>query len=135
MSEYQNKSEIYQAAAKLLKKECHYPAVPHCAYYSCYLLIEHIWYNVMGKNQSDICINKNKNEGSHEYLINQITSKIKEHGRRFEISDSMDFNRKINSLKKLRTRADYKDVSVDYKDSDNSIQLSEEIIPILKKIR
>jgi hypothetical protein len=136
MSELVNKSEINYYSAALLHDKAHYPSVAHCSYYSCYQLFRHIWFYSMGKTESDLKFiidnskdKKAEKKGSHDVLINEIQKFIKE-------NNSNDF-RVINSnmiqLKKLRSSADYEDKAFLYNDSLNSIHLSDNLRPVLKK--
>jgi len=90
----------------------------------------------MGKTESDLKFiidnskdKKAEKKGSHDVLINEIQKFIKE-------NNSNDF-RVINSnmiqLKKLRSSADYEDKAFLYNDSLNSIHLSDNLRPVLKK--
>jgi uncharacterized protein (UPF0332 family) len=140
MSKLQDKSDTNLDAAKLLHRESDYSSVAHCAYYSCYQLIKHIWLYAMDKSENDLellieSINRTskKKKGSHEILINQIGSYIKECPMNSALSDSRDFNNNVLQLKKLRTEADYKDSFFSPSNSSNSIMLAEKVLPILKK--
>ena len=133
-SQLQNKSEILQDAAKLLHDKTFYPAVAHSAYYSCYQLLKHIWLYGMEKSQEELNTQSSLSHlGSHEFLINEIGKYIKNSKNRTANSDFRDFNNKIGQLKTLRTKADYDDDLFDSSKSLNSLSLSDEIVPILKK--
>lgn len=71
--------------------------------------------------------------GSHEYLLNQIVSYVKSSNKKDANTDSRTLRNKMPQLKRLRTEADYSDTVFDYANSNNSLVLSKEIIPILKK--
>ena len=134
MSELQNKSTILQASAQELHNKCYYPPVAHCAYYSCYQMMKHIWLYTMNKSQRDLdSLCNNSRMGSHEVLINEIGSYIKRSNKKDANIDSRDFNNKITQLKRLRTTADYDDAVFDISKSVNSLSLSSDIVPILKK--
>jgi len=134
MSHLQNKSEILSDAAILLHNKTFYPAVAHSAYYSCFQLLKHIWLHEMKKTQQELETQCSKGRlGSHEFLINKIGSYIKNSNKPNSITDFRDFNNKITQLKKLRTKADYDDSLFDSSNSSNSLSLSNDIIPILKK--
>lgn len=135
MSILQNKSEVYLDSAKLLNKNYFYSPVAHCSYYACYQLIKHIWLYKLGKSDEELealCKEK-KREGSHEVLINQIGSYIKNSTNKNKIDDFRVFNNNLVALKKLRVKADYKDINFDSVDSSNAISLSNSVIPLLKK--
>ena len=137
MSTLKEKSEMNINAARVLtgdKELC--SASIHCAYYSCYQLLLHIWFYSLMKSGTDLnfIINKHKGnkaqiKGSHETLINEIQKYIKENN----YDDFRVINKSIGQLRKLRISADYEDNSFLYNDSLKAIELSKRIRPILKK--
>ncbi|MDR3706615.1 MAG: HEPN domain-containing protein [Paludibacteraceae bacterium] len=136
MSKLQDKSELNFSSARLLHDKNFYPPVAHCSYYGCFQLIKHVWLNSFKKTDDDLkalidSLKKGKanQTGSHEVLINQISTYIKS---KKEV-DYRDFNSSILQLKKLRTTSDYDDVDFDCTKSSKCLQLSEIIRPILKK--
>lgn len=134
MSNLQNKSEMLNDAAKLLHEKNLYPAVAHSAYYSCYQLLKHIWLYSMRKSQKELDASISMSKmGSHEYLINQTVSYIESLGSRDCKDHARNIGNKITQLKRLRTNADYHDDVFDISKSSNSISLSDDLIPILKK--
>ena len=134
MSYLQNKSNIFNDAAKLLHEKCWYPAVAHGAYYSCYQLSKHIWLHKMKKTQRELDILcSSTNRGSHEVLYNEIRNHIKNSNRTDCYNHMRNYYNKIVQLKKLRVKADYDDENFDISASNNSILLSDNIIAILKK--
>lgn len=112
-----------------------YPAVAHCAYYSCFHMMQHIWYYRMGKTQHQLDVEcSNKRTGKHNILIYEIGRFIKDNpNNRNAQNDFQLFNSKIIQLKKLRESADYKDEGFDITKSKNSRALADELLPILKK--
>jgi len=136
MSILQNKAEINLDSAELLHKKGYYFPVAHCSYYSCFQLVRHIWLNSMSKTESELKIlidsfksNKAAEKGSHIVLINEI-------GKHIKLNNSDDFrvfNNNIGQLKKLRHSADYDEVGFSYNESQQSIELSKLIRPVLKK--
>ena len=135
MSNLSNKSEHNVEAAKMLNDKGLCSAVAHCAYYACYQKIKHIWLHKQGKTELELeILGKSKPRmGSHEVLINEIGSFIKNSGSKNYIVDSRVYNNNILQLKRLRTKADYEDTVFDYSNSSKSISLSNEIIPVLNK--
>ena len=121
--------------AKLADSNYYYPAVAHCAYYSCMHLMQHIWYHKMNKTKSDLDSECSAvSQGMHAVLINKIGVHIKSNTRnRQALNDFQLFNSNITQLKKLRTNADYTEDSFDITKSRNSIDLAEQLIPILKR--
>ena len=135
MSNFTNKSDIYLDVAVKAEESYMYPAVAHCAYYSCVHLMQHVWYYKMGKTETDL-----NNEcssvklGVHNVLINRIGQFIKQNTKNVNANrDFRDFNSKINQLRRLRIDADYKDESFDIIKSNNSISLAKDLLPILKR--
>ena len=134
MSNLRNKSEILRDAAKLLHERSLYPAVAHGSYYSCYQLLKHIWLYSMNKTEAELVLGENNSrQGSHEYLINQTVYYIEKSGKTDCKIHARDVQNKIAQLKKLRISADYSDTAFDFSKSSNSISLSNDIIPVLKK--
>ena len=129
MKHLQNKSEINISAAEHLDSNSIYPPVPHCAYYSCYQFMKHIWLNSMNKTENDlVLLTRNTTEGSHEVLINQIVKYL-----RTKNQDVRSFNTEIVSLKKLRHKSDYNNVEIGSEISANAIKLSKSSLVVLKK--
>ena len=129
MGHLKNKSEINLDAADFLQRKGSYPSVVHCAYYSCFQLMKHIWLTNMGKSEEDLKIlNEKPREGSHNALINQLKKFLTK-----KSLDSRTFNTEINQLKKLRIEADYGDIQIDSSKSNNLILLSKSTQKILKE--
>lgn len=129
MSSLRNKSDINIAAAEHLDGKSIYPPVAHCAYYSCYQFMKHIWLYSMNKTDNDLALlTRNTTEGSHEVLINQITKYLKSKNQ-----DTRSFNTEIVSLKKLRHKSDYDNIEIGSEISANAIKLSKSSLVVLKK--
>lgn len=135
MSNFTNKSDIYIAVAEKAENDCMYPAVAHCAYYSCVHLMQHVWYYKMGKTEADLNQERHAtNNGTHNVLINKIGQFIKNNTANQNTNkDFQDFYSKITQLKKLRVDADYKDDGFDITKSNKSITLAKDLLPILKR--
>ena len=128
MSCLKNKSEINKLAADLLHKQSLYPTVIHSAYYSCLQLVKHIIIKDSTKTEEEVEEQiRNSGESSHEYMINLLTTSLKSKGKDFRL-----FNSNINQLKRLRVESDYRNISVDFNKSKNSIDLNEIVIKHLK---
>lgn len=135
-SYYKNKSELYLDAADALMKSQngHYAVVPHTAYYSCLLLIEHKCYVDNHKTEDDIRPEVNGvRPALHEALIGYMKCELSKSTRQYAYRDMKDFTSKITDLKKLRVKADYKNENVSFDDSRKSLELANEILDILKK--
>jgi len=129
MGHLKNKSELNLGAAELLLQYSYYSSVVHCAYYSCIQLMKHTWLNSMGKSDNDLRnLNNSSSQGSHEVLINQIKIFIQSKSQNGRV-----FNRDILQLKRLRVNADYDEILIDSKKSNDSLILSKSSLNILKK--
>ncbi len=135
MSNLSNKAEISIAAAKLLNDKNLYSSVAHCAYYACYQKIKHIWLYKLQKTDQELKnLGRTKPKmGSHEVLINEIGTFIKNSKSKNFLEDFRVYNNNILQLKRLRTKGDYEDTVFDYTDSSKSLDLSNKIIPVLNK--
>ena len=136
-SYYKNKSELYLDAADALMKaqNGHYAVVPHSAYYSCLLLIEHKCYIENKKTEDDIRPEVNgRRSALHEALISYIKCKMSKSTKQYAYRNMKDFTSKITVLKKLHVKADYKNENVSFDDSQKSLELANDILDILKKI-
>lgn len=135
MSEYQKKSEDYEKAAVQLYTAKLYSAVGHTAYYSCFLLLEHIWKHKMSMTKEDLYALCSDSPNTHDRLINEIRdyirddcSEVKEH-----LKDSHNLHNNIVKLKRLRMMADYDDCCFNKMNSFSSITAMSYALPILKK--
>lgn len=128
MSNLKNKSEINSAAAILLQKQCFYPSVIHCAYYSCVQYMKHLLLTKLGKTELELANEvRNSSNGSHEVMINNILEHLKNKNK-----DWKTFLTTISQLKKLRVSADYENIQIDSTKGSNSILLSEAVLKHLK---
>ena len=129
MGHLKNKSELNLGAAELLHQYSYYSSVVHCAYYSCIQLMKHTWLNSMGKSDNDLRnLNNSSSQGSHEVLINQIKIFIQSKSQNGRV-----FNRDILQLKRLRVNADYDEILIDSKKSNETLILFKSSLNILKK--
>lgn len=129
MSEYQNKSKTCEDAANNSHSNAYYAAVGHTAYYSCFLLIEHIFYHTLSRTKAYLNSKCVSADGSHEVMINDVYLLIKS----TDPVGSNVFDRNITRLKSLRILADYKDVPFDKTKADESIRLMNAVLPVLAK--
>ncbi len=136
-SNYTNKSELYLDAADALMKsqDGHYAVVPHTTYYSCLLYMEHICYVVKGKTENDIRpIKKDGSKTSlHVGLSKYIKKVLGQSTKRNAHRDLTAFTEKFIVLQKLRVKADYKNESISWNDSQKAFQLANDILGILKR--
>lgn len=133
---YKNRSELYLDAAEVLLNDGNgrYAVVPHSAYYSCLLLMEHICY--IGKGFKDIDVRPIVNEvqtNLHVGLRNCIVSELNKPAYPFR--DYRDFDKKFQLLKRLRVKADYENENVSLDDCQKAVSLAKDILVILKEIK
>jgi len=119
-----------QAAAATLRDRGLHVSVVHCAYYACVQLMKHIVIYNIGISSEDIESEVTQTrQSTHAFLINQITTLL-----RHEDGDWSLFSKKINDLKRLRNDVDYSDeVPADSAKSETSIQLSDDVINMLRQ--
>lgn len=132
MSEYQTKSGIYATAAEQLKDSGLFAPVGHTAYYSCYLLLEHICCSD-GFNSYDLDQRYYNNLGSHQETINGVTKYIHDSGLPKCRKDSQIIRSKIGDLKILRMSADYDNDPFTSQQAEASFSLMNNIRSLLKK--
>ena len=124
-----NKSEMLEEVANLLHDKGYYLAVAHAAYYSCFQVMKCIWLYSMGKTQEELDSNTSQARmGSHEYLLNEVVKYIDS-----KKGDTRYLRNNIPQLKELRTDADYYDTTIDYVTSKRAIDLSQEVLIILRR--
>ena len=141
MSKYINKSDLLMSAAEDINNDinkCYFLVVPHSAYYSCFLLMEHLCYKVFGVNNKNEIKNSvdSTQHGSHEIMITYVHNKMIQACTSIEDKHkAMDFASKIGQLKKLRTKADYEEEDITYTHSCKALELAKEVRSILKSFK
>jgi uncharacterized protein (UPF0332 family) len=129
MCHFISKSNKLVGSADLLHDSQHYHAVPHCSYYACFQLLKHICIHKLGLSENQIMgLSKESEEGSHEFTVNQAIKFIESQN-----SEDSRIDTSILLLKKLRMRADYKNVEIVSDESSKAIKLSKTIIPVLSR--
>lgn len=124
------KSTSSLEASSLLKDEEHFASSVHCAYYSCIQLMRHILFNCYNIDETIFDSSANTNStGSHMYLMNELTKLI--HGKNFEIRE---FKSNFRNIKYYRKKADYQQIVIFQKDSNNAYSIALNINRTLKKI-
>lgn len=133
---YANKSDLFIGAAEEINKGAYYLAVPHSAYYSCFLWMKHLCYNKYSKTENAI-----KNEvdptmhGTHEIMAEFIRMRLYGTASKFEEKQrAKEFIAKIGQLKRIRFKADYGEESITITQSEKSIELAKDVLKILKTI-
>ncbi len=120
---------MLEKVANLLHDKGYYLAVAHAAYYSCFQVMKCIWLYSMGKSDKTLASNTSQSTmGSHEYLLNEVVNYIES-----KEGDNRYLRNQIMQLKKLRTDADYKDITIDYVKSKRAIDLSQKLLIILRR--
>ncbi len=128
-SKFYNKSGLFESAAKNLLKSNDYIAIAHSAYYSCYMLMKHIWTTKMNKTDTElIALTSQLQQGSHAVLINQICCYMTSSGMIVR-----DFRNGIVQLREMRYDADYKDLNIDREKGEKAISLMTDLVKVLKK--
>ncbi|NOQ24641.1 MAG: hypothetical protein GQ564_04695 [Bacteroidales bacterium] len=130
-----NKSEINCEAAKLLHEKNYYAPSIHCSYYCCLQLMKYSLNSHFKFNESEIGTKvneytRNNKDGSHNFFISFLFKEIKKNS---STRISIDFNNKINALKKFRTKADYDKDDIHFNVSEKALTLSNDIIFLIKK--
>lgn len=130
-----NKSEINSDAAKLLHDKNYYAPSIHCSYYSCLQLMIYSLNSHFNFTEDEISSKVNEytrsyKDGSHNFYISFLLKEIKKNS---SVRVSLDFNNKINTLKKFRTKADYKKDDIHHDTSNIALSLSGDIITLIKK--
>lgn len=117
--------ENYQAA-QLLIEEKQFTPVPHCAYYSCILMMKHILFT-FGETDDSIELgrklyvdNGGRILGTHEVIVGKIKDHVKKLSR-YEVR--RNFLADIDQLKVFRVQADYKNLEVSEEIGGSSIDL------------
>ncbi len=117
------------------EKSGHYSTCVHCAYYSCVQLMLHILRSDFNKSDEQIdeeSKNGSKKEGGfHNWIINNINQAFFVKDKKY--IDSRDFADKINALKWLRIKADYKNMEINEKKAKRAVENAGSINLTLKK--
>ena len=136
MSYLKEKSEFNADAAKLLINEDLFAPSVHCAYYSVFQLLKHLYTkekNITFDQLSQKIASDRKN--THQYLIDEFCLHLQTvRNENFDKHLIRALKRKIKDLKQFRTQSDYDDIQIDILKSNQAIQKSEEIIQELKRI-
>lgn len=139
ISKFKSKGDLFEATAKSLNSRDEYLAVPHSAYYSCFLLMKHIWHEVLNKSEVELeaLISSAKNDpikekGVHSVLLNEISKFLDT----TNISDieKRNFRAKLPQLKRCRITADYKDNTIDCEFADTCVSYMTVVRTILNKV-
>ncbi len=117
------------------EKNGHYSTCVHSAYYSCVQLMLHILRSDFNKSDEEIdeeSENGSKIEGGfHNWIISNINRAFFLRDKKY--IDSRDFADKITDLKKLRIKADYKNIEINEKKAKRAVENAESINLTLKK--
>lgn len=86
----------------MLKEKGKYNASIHCAYYAAYLLCVYSLCSKFGYTLENIDLNSSGRD-SHHYVKSELSNQVGKLSR----NDSIDFEKYIKQLKKMRKKADY----------------------------
>ena len=133
MSYLRNKSEANLAAAKLLIDDYEYyaPSV-HCSYYGCFQFIKYKL-NTLGYTYKiiDESIAANPTYHSHKYPVSLIVKLLKDKVPN-DIYYSRTVNDKFKLLKAFREESDYHNKDIFPEQGKDALDLSIEIINLIK---
>lgn len=136
-SKYRNKSDIYHdAAVELIEGDGFYSPIPHIAYYSCLLLMFHIWYVEKHHSITEL---QTKDNGEytnkvHVILANKFKLMVIEKFKKADKGKGDEFEKKLGALKTLRVKADYSNEDITRNECQKAIELSEHIIKTLNSL-
>lgn len=122
------KSASSLKASEFLKGKEHFASSIHCAYYSCIQLMRHILFNCYNENETIFDNSANtKSAGSHHFLMNELTRRIKSNN-----FDKNNFKQNFRNIKNYRKNADYKQIVISQVDSENAYNIALKINRTLK---
>lgn len=131
------KSEFNLAAAEILIDEHqNYAPSVHCAYYGCFQFIKSKLNSIgITYEQIDEDIAKSQQEGmktlySNKYPLDLIIREIRKKSDVLFVKKVRD---SIKDLKTFRVESDYHNVQIDYSKSYEALNLSREIIKLIKE--
>lgn len=134
MSYYENKSKEYLKVAEMIHTQQFFSVVPHNAYYSCFLLMQHLFYNKYNE-KFDIVKKMMNKKGTHEVIQSYLSKVFINNAVKFdEKKNFLKYNNELGQLKKLRIKADYHDVEITEDDSKVSISFAKDILQFLNTI-
>ena len=121
------KSDSFCSSANLLGENLSSPSV-HLAYYSVFILIKYVACHFLCISYEDQ--DDNKGQLSHKVIIDKVMDDI-------EVRDSnvwLDIIRRINSMKHLRAKADYKDETISSNALTTHLTYAKEILNYVKSL-
>ncbi len=125
--------ENFKAGNYLKEDKFFYAASIHSFYYSCVQTILHILISKYKFNEKTIfqAIRNSGGLNSHDWyretIFNKCTNYLNE-------DRALEFHQYISKLKKLRNKADYKNILIKNYDSLEAKKMSERIIKILEEL-
>ena len=130
-----SKENIKIAQKIVLDKNGGYATSVHSSYYSCVQLMLHILRSDFKKSEDEIETesgNGSKEKGGfHNWIIHSISTAVFLRDKKF--SDSRDFTDKINELKGLRVKADYKNIEISENKAKHAVEYAKSITFVLEK--
>lgn len=139
MTTFAEKSQQSLLAANMLLRENLYPSTVNRAYYGFHQFMMHILFNKMGKKQEEFERDINfYDQGTHKLawnLVGPAFIKIqpKDYTQREWLKEYKWLQEKVAEFKKIRTEADYKEVTIQQDEATYWMQKSEAMINLLKK--
>ena len=125
MSYLKDKSEHNFTAADVLYKQSLYAPSVHCSYYGFYQFAMHLLDNKLGIS---FAVQKANSGTSHQYAIKEVLNAVANNS----LQDYTDINRKIKSLRRLRTKADYENKEINQQTSEAARNTARNIRDYLK---
>lgn len=121
------KSEFNISSADLLYRNNYYAPSVHCAYYSCFQLLKFIIKETLkiDYNQQETEIGADNRVSTHSYVTKKILDivyTIEKNPNTFR-----EVRTKLNDLRELRIRSDYKDIQIDESKGRLALQYSNEL--------
>ncbi|MFK7799800.1 MAG: hypothetical protein AB8E82_20260 [Aureispira sp.] len=126
----QQKSEKSIQAAEVLLEQQFYCSSIHCYYYACFQMLCNKLFQHYNSNQLEsIRRDHTMRPGLHVRYLTQFTRDLRQHT--VDQSISVDFQTKMQYLKKLRTKADYKPEATSYQQNIKAQQLATDCLDII----
>ena len=139
MTSFSEKSQQSLQAADMLFKSNLYPSTINRAYYGFHQFMMHILFNRLGKTEEDFDKDINfYGQGTHKLAWNFVgpafaKNKPKEYTDRDWRIEFKWLQEKVTEFKKIRTDADYKEITIKQEEAIFWIQKSDAMINLLKK--
>lgn len=127
----QQKSEKSIQAAEILQEQQFYCSSIHCYYYACFQMLCNKLFQHYNSSQLE-SIRRDRTirtGGIHVKYLTQFVRDLRQNT--VDQSISVDFQTKMQYLKKLRTKADYKPEATSYQENIKAQQLATDCLDII----